>query len=411
MPQAEKGSLKDLGKRIKAKGLQKLKFYCQMCEKQCRDANGFKCHLTSESHLRQMQIFSANAAGIMDQYSREFCKLYVDTLRMRHTTNRTNANQVYQQVIHDKQHVHMNATVWATLTDFVQYLGRTGQCVVEDTERGWYVTYIERDPAQQARREALERRLLAEASAERDLAERLEWQRVEAAAALDRVGGTIHTAATNLERTDADGAATATVQLTIPALGTSQKPTRKRIASVFQDDENDETDHECNNPPLPTPLPPATTVPASLSNKRPRSESATPMAPGGERTDTMAATPAWLCPDILVRIVHKKLQGGKFFKRKAAVDRLVDPYTAEVTVLDSGPNTDDGGDVLRLDQDDLETVVPKSTGKKVRIVRGPHQGRRATLRELDARKYRAVLELSDGTLLKRMDYEDFSKIA
>jgi DNA/RNA-binding protein KIN17 len=34
MVKAEKGSLKDIGKRIKAKGLQKLKFYCQMCEKQ-----------------------------------------------------------------------------------------------------------------------------------------------------------------------------------------------------------------------------------------------------------------------------------------------------------------------------------------------------------------------------------------
>ena len=40
MPKAEKGSLKDIGKRIKAKGLQKLKFYCQLCQKQCRDDGG-----------------------------------------------------------------------------------------------------------------------------------------------------------------------------------------------------------------------------------------------------------------------------------------------------------------------------------------------------------------------------------
>jgi hypothetical protein len=33
---------KAIANRIKAKGLQKLRWYCQMCEKQCRDENGFK---------------------------------------------------------------------------------------------------------------------------------------------------------------------------------------------------------------------------------------------------------------------------------------------------------------------------------------------------------------------------------
>ena len=46
-----------IANRIKSKGLQKLRWYCQMCQKQCRDENGFKCHLTSESHKRQMQVF------------------------------------------------------------------------------------------------------------------------------------------------------------------------------------------------------------------------------------------------------------------------------------------------------------------------------------------------------------------
>jgi len=36
MPKAEKGTPKDIANRMKAKGLQKLKFYCQMCAKQCR---------------------------------------------------------------------------------------------------------------------------------------------------------------------------------------------------------------------------------------------------------------------------------------------------------------------------------------------------------------------------------------
>ena len=37
-------SPKAIGNRIKAKGLSKLRWYCQLCSKQCRDENGFKCH-------------------------------------------------------------------------------------------------------------------------------------------------------------------------------------------------------------------------------------------------------------------------------------------------------------------------------------------------------------------------------
>ena len=63
---------KSIANRIKAKGLQKLRWYCQMCQKQCRDENGFKCHTQSESHLRQMEMFSQNSTKFMDEFSAEF---------------------------------------------------------------------------------------------------------------------------------------------------------------------------------------------------------------------------------------------------------------------------------------------------------------------------------------------------
>ena len=42
-----------------------------MCQKQCRDENGFKCHIESESHLRQMTIVAANPSKIIDEFSKE----------------------------------------------------------------------------------------------------------------------------------------------------------------------------------------------------------------------------------------------------------------------------------------------------------------------------------------------------
>lgn len=58
---------------MQSKGLQKLKWYCEMCQKQCRDENGFKCHTTSEGHLRQMRVFTENPHQMVEQFSQEVC--------------------------------------------------------------------------------------------------------------------------------------------------------------------------------------------------------------------------------------------------------------------------------------------------------------------------------------------------
>jgi hypothetical protein len=71
-----------IGNRIKAKGLQKLRWYCQMCQKQCRDENGFKCHLSSDSHRRQMEVFGLNPDRVIDGYSEEFHRTFLEHLNM-----------------------------------------------------------------------------------------------------------------------------------------------------------------------------------------------------------------------------------------------------------------------------------------------------------------------------------------
>ena len=449
MPKAEKGTPKDIAKRIKAKGLQKLKFYCQMCEKQCRDANGFKCHLTSESHLRQMKIFSENAKGIMDRYSREFETYYLQTLRQRHTTKRVNANNVYQEMIQDKQHIHMNSTRWATLTDFVMYLGKTGKCVVDETERGWYVQYIENDASILARKEMQERRAEAEKAAEMAQAERMERQRVEAAKALDRVGGTVRLEATKLERSEDDKSATVSVALKMSSTGqkkNSAGSSTKKINFFGESDDDDDEENDIKVAPsnidLPSPLPLPTSNTATKRQADGRHDGPAkrlrPNDHGGENNNTIAQDSSsskkttlendiinnnnenlknsreapWLKRDIIVRIITKKLADGKYFRRKAIVDHVLkeDKFCAEVEVLDSDGKTD-GGDILRLDQSDLETVVPKE-GKKVRILRGEHRGEKAKVMSLDKKKYRATLKLvDDGTLLEKVDFEDFSQLA
>uniref|UniRef100_A0A2K5YLP7 Kin17 DNA and RNA binding protein n=1 Tax=Mandrillus leucophaeus TaxID=9568 RepID=A0A2K5YLP7_MANLE len=131
---------KAIANRIKSKGLQKLRWYCQMCQKQCRDENGFKCHCMSESHQRQLLLASENPQQFMDYFSEEFRNDFLELLRRRFGTKRVHNNIVYNEYISHREHIHMNATQWETLTDFTKWLGREDNTVVS-----WYPLGIGRE--------------------------------------------------------------------------------------------------------------------------------------------------------------------------------------------------------------------------------------------------------------------------
>ena len=61
--------------------MQKLRWYCQLCEKQCRDENGFKCHQLSDGHLRQMEVFGQNPGSVVATYSEDFEREFMEHLK------------------------------------------------------------------------------------------------------------------------------------------------------------------------------------------------------------------------------------------------------------------------------------------------------------------------------------------
>ncbi|KAL4966410.1 putative C2H2 finger domain protein (Kin17) [Aspergillus stella-maris] len=155
MPRAEAGSNKALSNKMKAKGLGRLRWYCQACERQMRDENGFKCHVQSESHVRQVLLIGEDPKKYIHDYSNQFMKNFMDLLRTTHGEKKVHINQFYQQVIADKEHIHMNATKWKSLTQFAAHLGREGLVHVEESEKGLFVSYIDRSPEAMRRREAI----------------------------------------------------------------------------------------------------------------------------------------------------------------------------------------------------------------------------------------------------------------
>jgi DNA/RNA-binding protein KIN17 len=186
-------SPKAVANRQKSKGLQKLRWFCQMCEKQCRDENGFKyaprfsaaTHAQMPHSVREPSATNDGVFGrfwayrglvfvsIQEWIFKDFIiavrTFKISLIMNRYGTRRVLANTVYQEYIGDKDHVHMNGTRWATLSGFIQYLGREGLCRVEEAERGWFITWIDNSPQSLARQDAIQKMdRLKKDQAERD---------------------------------------------------------------------------------------------------------------------------------------------------------------------------------------------------------------------------------------------------
>ncbi|KAM6304002.1 DNA/RNA-binding protein KIN17 isoform 4-T4 [Podargus strigoides] len=287
-------SPKAIANRIKSKGLQKLRWYCQMCQKQCRDENGFKCHCMSESHQRQLLLASENPQQFMDYFSEEFRNDFLELLRRRFGTKRVHNNIVYNEYISHREHIHMNATQWETLTDFTKWLGREGLCKVDETPKGWYIQYIDRDPETIRRQQEQERKKKQDLDDEEKTAKFIEQQ---------------------VRR------------------GLEGKELEKPVyTELNRENEEEKVTFNLNKGA-------STSIAASSKTSSVLGPNALKMVEGAVKRKESA---------------HSSGQ-SKDKKKKSALDEImeevIDKYTAVVKMIDSG-------DKLKLDQTHLETVIP-----------------------------------------------------
>ena len=381
---------KAIGIRIKAKGLGKLKFYCQMCQKQCRDANGFKCHMSSEGHLRQMSLVAENANKYIDAFSSDFESLFLELLQRRFGEKRVFANQVYQEYIAERHHIHMNATMWSTLTTFCKYLGRTGKCKVDETERGWYIQYINRDADGVAGREAKRKREKAALDDETRLERSLRKRAKEAANALKKHGD-MDMKATDLVRNSTD-------EKIVVRLGKSDQKKRS-VKDVFGSAVLSKEKKESRTTTTTTKRSMSAMEEILFHQEKLKQKEAKEIKAAKEKEEEEEEEKPWIAKDIVVRVLNRDLAKGRFYKQKGIV-LSTQGFVAKIEMYESGKR-------IRIDQDDLETVIPKA-GKRVLVLSGRRKGSVATVVSLDKSKYKAVLEMKDGEQLRK-SYDSISK--
>lgn len=408
MGRAEAGTPKYLANKMKAKGLQKLRWYCQMCQKQCRDENGFKCHTMSEAHQRQLLLFSDNSTKIINDFSSEFVKGYMDIVKRQFGSKRVNANKVYQEYIAHKDHVHMNSTRWTTLKGFCMFLGKTGQVIADETEKGWYITYIDRDPETLERQEKSAKKKKMDKDDEERLLHFIDKQ-VERA---KKEGDTQETGDAPVElqefkRENEEEKVKLNLNIrpgtskpaTVEATPVFKRPFDKVGKSTNEDDDDDRMSVASG----------ASAISVKRRNKeevkKPKNALDEIMQSEEHKKERSNRKDYWLAEGIVVKIVTKSL-GDKFYKAKGVVKEVVDRYAAKVKLLETGEK-------LKLDQAHLETVIPQP-GKEVLVVNGAYRGSKATLVTVDERNFCVTIEIASGTLKGRVvnnvEYEDISKL-
>ncbi|KAK6119332.1 hypothetical protein DH2020_046931 [Rehmannia glutinosa] len=335
---------KAIANRIKAKGLQKLRWYCQMCQKQCRDENGFKCHCMSESHQRQMQVFGQNPTRIIDGYSEEFEESFLEHMKRSHRFSRVAATVVYNEYINDRHHVHMNSTQWATLTEFVKYLGKT------DSETLF---------KEKMKNKRIKADIADEEKMEKEIQRQIE--RAEQTMVMgpdDKSGEEEVIKSKILEKSDGDGEKKIKLSLGLSKKNVEINEKRESSRSVFDDGE-----YESKN---------------------------------GKRKG-----------EVKTRVMSKGLADKGYYKQKGVVRKVIDRYYGEIEMLDNKH-------LLRVDQEELETVLPQ-IGGLVKIVNGAYRGENARLLAIDADKFCAKVQIEkgiyDGRVLKAVEYEDICKLA
>lgn len=111
-----------------------------------------------------MQVVGEDPRKFINNFSTDFQRDFVSLLRTAHNEKWISANKFYNEYIRDKEHVHMNATKWPSLSEFVKHLGREGIChVKEDEKDGLMIAWRDTSIAAVKRKEEIAEQEAAEA--------------------------------------------------------------------------------------------------------------------------------------------------------------------------------------------------------------------------------------------------------
>jgi hypothetical protein len=120
----------------------------------------------------------------------------------------------------------------------------------------------------------------------------------------------------------------------------------------------------------------------------------------------------WLYKGVIVKVMDRSLGGGKFYKHKGKVYKVVDPkgkdsteetfgYQGNVKMI-TGPAKDLK---IQIDQIHLEPSIPEKVNCEVLILKGIYKGKLATLAELDLETQSGIMRLPSSEEALKLQFD------
>jgi hypothetical protein len=140
---SDQGSAKWLSNQLKRKQKTKIRWYCGLCHVGCKDENGYKNHIESESHVRRELTVGGDSGKkefTMSSEDKKFQKKFVNVLITKHFGQTVLSHEAYRDLYPlDRGHNVMKGTCWGTLGVFIAHLRRCGLIEAQKGIKGWQI--------------------------------------------------------------------------------------------------------------------------------------------------------------------------------------------------------------------------------------------------------------------------------
>jgi DNA/RNA-binding protein KIN17 len=147
MPKHEPGTAAHEANRMKKSQKTKIRWYCGLCQVPCKDENGFKCHLESETHvLREQAVHESLRTFKLSKNDEIFRRKFLDYLVSKHFGQTVLAHDVYRDMYPiDRPQNLMKETCWETLGVFIAQLRKQGAVEAHKGVKGWQIRITSKD--------------------------------------------------------------------------------------------------------------------------------------------------------------------------------------------------------------------------------------------------------------------------
>ena len=117
----------------------KLRFFCGLCKIGCRDENGYKCHVSTDGHIRRVMVSNGSTRDFeIKKSDRDFRQNFLDHLIRRHLGQTVLAYDAYRELFPGDRSLNaLHGTCWGNLGSFAAHLKKEGFLEAEKGLKGW----------------------------------------------------------------------------------------------------------------------------------------------------------------------------------------------------------------------------------------------------------------------------------